>query len=535
MGKELVESKFPGHGYMVVTHTDTGKVHNHIVVSPWHSDTGKKIDNKKHHLYDLRNLNDKICQNRGLSVIDSVSKARQAKMPEKAKIIQNAKGNSWLFDLAQKADFARAYATSHDEYVSILGELGVRARVEDRNITYFYGSDKKGKRGSKLGKRYDKEGLEAIYRSNDEKFAKWPALKAEVLQIVSKTTAKDSGLHLAKAKLNLLDQTTHDPGIKDYKAFTKTTRPSRTPQYPHQLDVSTSIIPLTLLREARTSSIVDYCTKQNIALTRAQSGKLTLRGKEFVEISDFNWVNRNNRTTGSLIEFVAAYKNMTFLQAVADITGSKSLITLEKYMGESKRHFTSFYIPKEKQLAELDATARIAHCLTALGAESHPARELFKSGRAQVDREGRIRIFGEGDTSGALEFSEREPGVWHNEKLGQAQKPFFTVNKRSKTLRVYTDPMFFLKQNGKYALWEKKYQDDTLCLMDHSDMLVMQHLVTNRNIRDLHFVTEPGKPLQQHALDFFNTLKSKERDFGIKVYHNVNLTPDKSRNLDLSL
>ena len=34
LGKRLIEAKFPGHAFAVVTHTDTGKVHNHIVVSP---------------------------------------------------------------------------------------------------------------------------------------------------------------------------------------------------------------------------------------------------------------------------------------------------------------------------------------------------------------------------------------------------------------------------------------------------------------------------------------------------------------------
>ena len=42
MGKQMVEAKFPGHAYMVVTHTGTGKTHNHIIVSPWSSENGKK-------------------------------------------------------------------------------------------------------------------------------------------------------------------------------------------------------------------------------------------------------------------------------------------------------------------------------------------------------------------------------------------------------------------------------------------------------------------------------------------------------------
>lgn len=34
LGRMLVERKFPGHAFAVVTHTETGKTHNHIIVSP---------------------------------------------------------------------------------------------------------------------------------------------------------------------------------------------------------------------------------------------------------------------------------------------------------------------------------------------------------------------------------------------------------------------------------------------------------------------------------------------------------------------
>ena len=50
IGQKLAEGHFKGHDFAVITHTETGKIHNHIIVCPWHTETGKKIENKKQHL-----------------------------------------------------------------------------------------------------------------------------------------------------------------------------------------------------------------------------------------------------------------------------------------------------------------------------------------------------------------------------------------------------------------------------------------------------------------------------------------------------
>lgn len=47
MGKSLARQNFPGHQYVLRTHTDTDKIHNHIVINTVNSETGKKIENKR--------------------------------------------------------------------------------------------------------------------------------------------------------------------------------------------------------------------------------------------------------------------------------------------------------------------------------------------------------------------------------------------------------------------------------------------------------------------------------------------------------
>lgn len=533
LGRKLIEEKFPGYAFVVVTHTDTGKTHNHIVVCPWHGETGRKIENKKRHLYELRDINDKVCKKRGLSVIDQSGKDRQARLPEKVQQIAKYNGRSWLFDLVQKADFARAYSTSHDQYMSILAELGITARVEEKNVSYFYGSQKRAKRGSKIGKSYDKEGLEAAYKENHEKFSRIPGLREKVHGIVGALSTEQTTVGAAKEALTALGGTTYRPADRDYSHFTKKARPGRVQRFAHQMDASQSVIPIEELRKARNSNILNYCRANDIALTRKDDGKTVLKGREFVELGEFEWVNKRNRTRGSLIELVAAHKDLNFLQAVAEINGNSRLLILEQHLGETKRTYTSFYVPKDRQLKELDAKVQIAKLLTSFGADPHHASTLFKSGQAQVDKSGAVRLFGKEDDGGTFEFVERHDKTWSRKKVGSFQKPFFSVTTGGKKATIYVDPFSFMGHQGKHALWGTKHRQDVICLMEPDAAVLKKHIAGNRHLTDLHVFTGSGGKQGQVELDFFNNLSSKLSPFGIEVKHATAQERTKGREPDL--
>lgn len=533
LGRQLVEAKFPGHAFVVVTHTETDKTHNHIVVSPWHTETGKKIENKKRHLYELRDINDAICKGRGLSVINQDAKDRRARLPEKVQRMAQYNGRSWILDLVQKADFARTLATSFDEYAGILFEFGVTTRVEDKNITYFYHDQKRGKRGSKLGLDYDKKGLETAFRSNDRKFAQIPNLRDQVRGIVGAAVSKKATNSVVKGALESIPGTTYTQGYKDYSRYTKTQRPGRGQITGTQLDLSQSVIPVEELRRARNSSIFAYCRANNIALTKNGDGKMVLKGREFVEVEDFGWVNTRNRTKGSLIEFVAAHKDMTHLQAVAHITGNPRLLILEQHLGEIRRNYTSFYIPREKRLRDTDAKVAIAKLLSSFGADSSQAATLFRSGQVHVDQSGKIRIFGKNDDGGAYEFVEIREGQWKRQKIGKFQKPFFELNKNSKKMLLYVDPFAFLKHQKKHAMWESKYSNDVLCLMEPSDRVLDQHLAKSRNISEIQFFLGKSGSVSAVELDFFNNLKTRAAKFGIEVTQHRAQEKSRDREADL--
>lgn len=146
-----VERFAPGHQFVVQTHTEEAHSHNHIVVNPVSIETGKRIHNKKRNLSTLRDLNDTIAKENGLSVLPPQDiRARREGMSDKVKRIENYRGKSYIVDLANKGNFARQYATNYDEYVALLGALDIQVRIEPKNITYFYPGREHGKRGRSL-------------------------------------------------------------------------------------------------------------------------------------------------------------------------------------------------------------------------------------------------------------------------------------------------------------------------------------------------------------------------------------------------
>src|SRR5699024_9453009 len=74
--KELAEKIAPNHQVAVYTHNDTDHVHNHIVINSIDLETGKKFNNNKKALHDIRQANDEICVSHNLSIPDKQAQIR---------------------------------------------------------------------------------------------------------------------------------------------------------------------------------------------------------------------------------------------------------------------------------------------------------------------------------------------------------------------------------------------------------------------------------------------------------------------------
>lgn len=501
LGQKLVAEYFKGHEAVIKTHTGTGKFHNHIVVNMVNFETGKMLENKKYHLYKLRDLSDRICKEHGLSVIGKEAKERRSRLPDKVLRMERFNRFSYIFDTRQKADFARKYATSYDEYVGILGQLGIAARVEKKNITYFYPGINRGKRGDKLGALYNKKGLEEAFKKNDELFQAHPEIRASV---AGKIHAVVSGAESLA-------------GSKDYSRFTKTSRRSEKHSYPFENELTNSIVPFDEIRKARMGSIFEYCKRNKLGLSTNAQGKTVLSGRSFVEIHDNEWINTKNKTRGTLIEFVAAHQDKSFLQAIAHINNNPRLLLLEESFGAQKRKFTSFYFPKEETMEWKGSRDHFSKFLTYNNCNPKVGETLLKKQQVQVGRSGVLRFFGKDDPTGALELTENQDGSWKREKKGTFHSPFFSSRGTGKAAIVFTDPVALLQHHGKDLFGPGQKDKGILALLEPNEKSVDEYVAKNKHVKELIFALPKGGKPTKEEIDFFGNLKKRYLNLGIQV------------------
>ncbi len=518
MGRRLVQEYFKGHQFLVVTHTDTDFIHNHIVVNSVNMDTGLLIEKKYKHLHKLRAINDSICLEHGLKVPNKEANDRAKNVPERVRNMTRFGRQSWVMDIKNKADVARHYATSYDEYTATLDAFGVKVRVEDKNITYFYPGRSRGKRGDKFGKYYDKPGLEKQFRANDERYAAHPEQRDRLSGSIDKWgirqghSLRDPGAVLLDAGISSAD------GTKDYSKFTPVGRRTNSALPPSDRQLAHSVVPIAAIQRAK-GSIPEYCKRNKIALITNNRGEQVLQGREHVIVSEFTSKNTKNGTHGSLIDFVAAHHNLTLIQAIAKINGTPELLLLERHFGEVKRNYTSFYIPKPDQAPWEKASHTLSQLLRSQGINERAAEKLLRAQRVEVSKSGVVRLFAEGDSGGASEFHQDAKGTWNESTQGRFSKPFFKASSKTRSAAIFTNPQSYLAVSGAHPLSKTGVRDGILALMKPDPALVDLFVVENPQVKRLEIVTPKGRALHQSELDFFGVLSNRYKHLGIEVAH----------------
>ena len=162
LGLALAEKFAPNHQVAVYTHNDTDHVHNHIVINSIDLETGKKFNNNKQALRDLRDFNDDVCREHGLSVPEKDTARLRYTQTEKAIADPNTKATaqySWKDEIREAID--QSTATNMDEFKDHLSQYGIEiARVTPKSITYRHLAEDKKVRGRRLGEDYNKGGIE---------------------------------------------------------------------------------------------------------------------------------------------------------------------------------------------------------------------------------------------------------------------------------------------------------------------------------------------------------------------------------------
>ena len=529
LGRKLVEEKFKGHQFIVATHTDTPHIHNHIIVNRVNLESGRLIKNKFHHLHDLRKISNDLCKEKGLSVIQGKQRDREANMPEVAKKIQKHRGTSYIYDTLQKANFAKHYSRNFDEYAGILSELGINVRVENKNITYFYPGYEKGKRGSKLGKPYAKEGLEQTFKENKDKFLNHPGISSiPQSEIISVFTAAKSNL---RGYENLPNIKPNIPDLNSKEGNTHTKRRQNRYTVPSEDALKNSILPINELRKAGSGNIINYCKRNRIGIEKHKDGSYRLKGKEYVVLSESGWKNAKNKTSGNLIDFVAAHKNVSFLHAVSQINNNPRLLLLGQSLGTPKRPYTSFYMFSDKSgnkrstntktsqhvgMKQDDSIRQIGDFLRTMGAHSKTASELYQTKKVRTPKTGIVQLLSDRENDGGFEYQQNEKGKWTKQGHGSDHGSFLSKKGTSNRLIVFGTPESFFK-GLKGALWGGNARDSQLVLMSQKRGSLDRFIASNTNVSEILFVPSQSKEDRTSDLKLFNEIKKDYTRLGISL------------------
>ncbi len=515
MGQEFAKRLAPGHLFWVYTHTEKQCIHNHVVICAVNSESGKRLENKKALVFKARDINDEIARENGLSTLAPSIKAQEAKLPENVRSMVSRGQKSWRYDLLRKVEFARAGATSFDEYAAILEPMKVYARVENKNISYSYGDRDKAIRGHKVGTKFTKDGLMKAFKENDERFAANPGLRARILGDIG--AAFDSKGDYLGAASNLLLESASYPrlGNKDYSKFTKIERKRDRTKYPSAFSDANGVL-AGEMRKMQGVSLFDYCKENKIALTTNSQGKSVLRGREHIVVEEFGYKNNIGGTVGGLLDFVAYHDGTDLVAALAKINKNPRLLLLSHVMGEQTQTYRAFHAPRKEPGFAGDAKKTLQAFLSSRGMKPGDAETLHKSRNVHVGKDKSVWLVNDAHDS-AMEFREEPDGKWRGKRHGKPTGVFFESVGKSKKLTVHSDPFQFVLMQGKGAV-SANAGASHLVLFDTSSHERMNEILgLNPHINEVHLAHSAHAEERENGRRMEHDMKAKFNPFDIRV------------------
>ena len=169
LGLELAEKIAPNHQVAIYTHTDKEHVHNHIVINSIDLETGRKYQSNKQQRDLVKQANDDICREHGLSVPERDTAKLRYTQAEKSLIEKYQ--YSWKDDLREKIEHAKEHTSDFKSFSEHLEKSGIEFKVRGKNVSYKPENVNKWVRGKTLGQDYDKGALEYEFerREREEK------------------------------------------------------------------------------------------------------------------------------------------------------------------------------------------------------------------------------------------------------------------------------------------------------------------------------------------------------------------------------
>lgn len=166
IGLELAQREFPDFEVLVATHIDTDILHSHLIVNSVSFRDGRKLHQSAADLQAHRLANDEICAAHHLSILPPPQKQVKEKRMGTREYRSAAKGESWKFRLMNAIDQCMRYASTKEEFISLMESEGYQVRWTDsrKNITYTTPQGMKCRDDRLHELKYTKEVMEREFR-----------------------------------------------------------------------------------------------------------------------------------------------------------------------------------------------------------------------------------------------------------------------------------------------------------------------------------------------------------------------------------
>ena len=206
IGKQLADAVTKGqYEYVLTTHIDKGHVHNHIIFCAVNFVDYHKYNSNKRSYYGIRNINDRLCYENGLSVI-TPEKGRKGKSYIE---YQTAKtGTSWKGKLKEAVDLLIPQVTDFEELLEKLQASGYEIKL-GKYVSCRAPGQERFTRLKTLGIDYTEEAIQkriAGIRSRNVKIPKQEQGISLLIDIENNIKAQQSAGYEHWAKIHNLKQ-----------------------------------------------------------------------------------------------------------------------------------------------------------------------------------------------------------------------------------------------------------------------------------------------------------------------------------------
>ncbi|WP_308698671.1 relaxase/mobilization nuclease domain-containing protein [uncultured Thomasclavelia sp.] len=149
IGKEYADKILQGkYSYVITTHINKGHIHNHIVFCSADNFGNGRYNDCTRERYRREKINDDICMEYGLSVIDKTKRKENRKALKYNEWEIKKSNKDWKKEIADDIDFCINISNSYNEFIDLMRNKGYIIDDSHKHITFINTNGKKIRGGT---------------------------------------------------------------------------------------------------------------------------------------------------------------------------------------------------------------------------------------------------------------------------------------------------------------------------------------------------------------------------------------------------